>query len=143
MGIKRLVVVAISIFLCIVATGCNSNQPKEYMIFGEGQDWSAQYIETASESSGKEGGLTLTFSYKGDINGLMKVKSIVFSYGTSEGNIAETVNYDNGVDKAVIPVDFKGDFIRNIMGKEDEKILVIVECDGKKDSFNLSQYIKE
>lgn len=45
--------------------------------------------------------VTLHFTYKGNLSELSETKRIVFSYGTAEGNIAETIRYDT-IDKAFL-----------------------------------------
>lgn len=149
MNIKRF---GLRLFLFILLAafifGCSNNQQKEDKIifFADGENWNAQLTTTSSQTTMES--IVINYFYKGNVTELSTSNEIVFSYGTVNGSIAETLHFDQ-IDKAHFSIKFEGDLIHgddkivNIVGKSDEKIMSIIEWNDKSDTLHLTQFARK
>ncbi|WP_054028700.1 hypothetical protein [Bacillus sp. FJAT-28004] len=123
-------------------SGCSGNEPKnaEIIYYAEGENWNAQYKTNSSQSAKEK--VELNFFYKGSISELLATKEIVFSYGTRNGNISETLHYDK-IDNAHFSIEFDSDLIHDIVGNQDEKIMSIIKWNNKSETIHLTQFEKK
>ncbi|WP_144940209.1 hypothetical protein [Paenibacillus sp. 32O-W] len=147
MNLKRFVLnLLLLALLTTFIIGCSKNQPKndEIILYAEGEYWNALYTTNSSQT--KES-VVIDFFYKGNLSELSAANEIVFSYGTVNGSIAETLSYDK-IDKAHFSIAFDGGLIHgddklvNIVGKSDEKIMSIIKWNDKSETLHLTQFAR-
>ncbi|WP_028608731.1 hypothetical protein [Paenibacillus harenae] len=138
LGLSYLLIAA----LIFLVSGCSGNEQKnaEIIFYAEGENWDAQYKTNVTPTE-KEN-VEINFFYKGSISELLAAQEIVFSYGTRNGNIAETLRYDK-IDKTHFPIQFEGDLIQDIVGNHNEKMMVIIKWNNKSETLHLSQFEKK
>lgn len=128
----------------IVLTACNTTTYKHnYTYTGEGEMWSAEYIQEATEKFIDKKGerpeyetwhnSTLELKYKGDQADLDEIKSFRYSFKGNSGETVRTMEDAEGV---------KGELksVRSGNGayeQEDSIIKVEVEWDGQQEKFDL------
>ncbi|NIK22285.1 hypothetical protein [Paenibacillus lupini] len=120
-------------------SGCTGDKQNksEVIFYAEDENWIAQYKTNSSQTAKEK--VVFNFFYKGSFSELIATKEIVFSYGTRKGNIPKTIHYDE-IDKAQFLIEFDGDFIQDIVGNHEEKILVIIKWNNKSETLQLTQY---
>jgi hypothetical protein len=138
LGLGLLLLAAFITFI----SGCSGNEQNnaEIIFYAEGENWNAQY-KTNSAQSAKEK-VELNFFYKGSLSELLATKEIVFSYGTRNGNLAETLRYDK-IDNAHFSIEFDGDLIRDIVDNHDGKMMSIIKWNNRSGTLQLTQFEKK
>lgn len=143
MNLKRLGLglLLLATFITFIS-GCSGNEQKnaEIIFYAEGENWNSQFKTNSSQSAKEK--VELSFFYKGSMSELSATKEIVFSYGTRNGSIAETLRYDE-IDKAHFSIELDGDLIQDIVGNHDEKIMVIIKWNNKSETMHLTQFEKK
>ena len=146
MMIKRLCTLLLTGMMLALLTACNTTTIKHnYTFTGEGELWSAEYVEKATEKfvdkkdqpRDYETSYHSTFElkYKGEQTDLNKIKSFKYSFEGISGGSKHTLEDIQGIRKD----DLKS--VRSGSGTsfehEDSIIKVEVEWDGQKEQFDL------
>lgn len=142
--IKNLRTLLLSGMMFIVLAACNTTTYKHnYTFSGEGEVWSAKYVQQATEKFKDDKGVRLDYEtwhnstfelkYKGDQLDLDKIKSFKYSYKGISGGSSKTLEDVVGV---------KGELKSVSSGsgayeQEDSILKVEVEWDGQKERFDL------
>lgn len=143
---KRLRTLLLAGTMLALLTACNTTTIKHnYTFTGEGELWSAEYIQKATEkfvdkkdqprNYETSHNSTLELKYKGEQTDLNKIKSFKYCFKRSSGETKLTLNDIQGIRKE----DLK--YVRAGSGtsfeQEDSIIKVEVEWDGQKEQFDL------
>lgn len=143
--IKKLSAFVLSGMMLFLLTACNTTTYKHnYTFTGEGEVWSAEYVQKATEKFIEKKGerpdyetwhnSTVELKYKGEQMDLDKIKSFKYSFERTSGKMTRTIEDAHGVKRELKSV-------RSGSGSsfehEDSIIKVVVEWDGQKEEFDL------
>lgn len=142
--IKKLSAFVLSGMMLFLLTACNTTTYKHnYTFTGEGEVWSAEYVQKATEKFIDKNGerpdyetwhnSTAELKYKGEQMDLDKIKSFKYSFEGTSGKLTRTLEDANGVKRELKSVRSGSGSIEH----EDSIIKVVVEWDGKKEEFDL------
>lgn len=142
--IKKLCALMLSGLLFLLLTACNTTTYKHnYTFTGEGEMWSAEYVQKAMEKFIEKNGQrpdyetwhnsTVELKYKGEQMDLDKIESFKYSFEGTSGKMTRTIEDANGV-KRELKSERSGS---GAFEHEDSIINVVVEWDGQKEEFDL------
>ena len=103
------------------------------MFLASGEYWNAQITSSALQTDS----ITIEYFYKGNLSELAASNDIVFSNGTANGNIAETVHPDE-LERAHFSIQFDGNFIQ-----EEDKVISIVKWSDKSETLQFTPYVRK
>lgn len=143
--IKKLRTLVLSGMLLVLLVACNTTTYKHnYTFTGEGDVWSAEYVQKATEKFIDKKGerpdyetwqqSTFELKYKGEQTDLGKIHSFKYSFKGISGEGSRNLEETKGVRKSVLKSEIYGS---GAYEQEDSIINVVVEWDGKKDEFEL------
>lgn len=145
MKIKRLGTILLAGMLVILLVACNRTTFKHnYTYTGEGELWSAEYDQKATEKFVEDKDQPLNYEskynytfelkYKGDQKDLGQIRSFKYGFKRTSGETKHAMNDIQGVrlDDLRTANSGSGSFER-----EDSIIKVEVEWDGQKETFDL------
>lgn len=143
----RRIVFIIMLSMALILSACSdqseTENDKQYLFYGEGQHWIVT-MKCNGANSGEKASMTAAYmSNIEDLNG----KDISFSYGTAMGTIGSMPEHSTG-NKGTFFVEFQDNFLYPILGKPEEKVLVIISTYNKNDksyhseSIELKQYME-
>lgn len=142
--IKKLCALMLSGLLFLLLTACNTTTYKHnYTFTGEGEIWSAEYVQKATEKFIEKNGQrpdyetsyhsTFELKYKGKQKDLGKIQDFKYSFKGTSGGGSQTSK-----DVKIFPRELKSE--RSGSGAFEHKdsiINVVVEWDGQKEEFDL------
>lgn len=142
--IKKLSALMLSGMMIVLLAACNTTTYKHnYTFSGEGDVWSAEYVQKATEKFIDKKGVrsdyetqqksTFELKYKGEQADLDKIQDFKYSYEGTTGQSRTTLTDTKGVRRG----DLKSQSSKSSYEHEDSIIKVVVEWDGQKDEFEL------
>ncbi|WHY21520.1 hypothetical protein QNH28_11275 [Paenibacillus sp. G2S3] len=143
--IKKLSALILSGMMIVLLAACNTTTYKHnYTFSGEGDVWSAEYVQKATEKFIDKKGVrsdyetwfdsTIELKYKGELTDLDKISSFKYSFKGTSGGGSKTLEDVKGVRKSELKSERAGS---GAFEHEDSIIKVVVEWDGQKDEFEL------
>ncbi|WP_339315735.1 hypothetical protein [Paenibacillus sp. FSL R10-2734] len=144
MMIKKLRTLVLSGMMIFLLAACNTTTYKHnYTFTGEGEVWSAEYVQKATEKFIDKKGeradyetsqhSTLELKYKGEQSDLDTIQDFKYSYEGTAGRGSRTLTDAKGV-RSELKSERSGS---GAFEQEDSVIKVVVEWDGQKDEFEL------
>ncbi|MEK5254061.1 hypothetical protein NST74_11430 [Paenibacillus sp. FSL F4-0125] len=144
MMIKNLGTLLLIGMLSVLLVACNTTTYKHnYTFTGEGEVWSAAYVQKATEKFIDKKGerpdyetsqqSTFELKYKGEQTDLDKIKDFKYIFKGTSGEESKTLEDVNGV-RSELKSERSGS---GAYEQEDSIIKVVVEWDGKKEEFDL------